>query len=261
MAKRQVHEEHENHERWLVSYADFITLLFAFFVVLYATSRVDTKKTVQVEKAIKFAMNFKGTGGIKDITVFPGPPTDSGYPRMLLRSDRPPRTIEENKKVVEALRKKIQQKLQRFLQERPEVSKLVQIESEGRKLTVRLSAAHFFDPQAAAIRPEMIPILDAIASELVWFNRPLRIDGHTDDARLTATRFRDNWDLSSSRAAAVASYVQRAHHFDGKLLAASGFAATRPLGDNKTAAGREANRRIEMVVEISPDDPLDGLAK
>ena len=67
MAKKQHHEEHENHERWLVSYADFITLLFAFFVVLYSTSRVDNKRLAQVTHAIQFAMHFKGTGDRKSV--------------------------------------------------------------------------------------------------------------------------------------------------------------------------------------------------
>ena len=72
------HEEHENHERWLVSYADFITLLFAFFVVLYSISRVDNKRMAQVQQSIKFAMHFKGTGGIDQLPMFEGPPVDGG---------------------------------------------------------------------------------------------------------------------------------------------------------------------------------------
>lgn len=259
MAKRQHHEEHENHERWLVSYADFITLLFAFFVVLYATSRVDQKKLVQVETAIKFAMHFKGTGGIRELPIFRGPPTDSSLPHHspITTNKDPPLQHEQ---VMEQLRKKLQQKLKRFLQERPDFKPLILVDLEGRRLTVRLSAARFFDPGQAAIRPEMIPVLDAIAAELTALNRHIRIEGHTGQDRQLG-RFRDDWELSASRAASVASYVQRAFKYDGRLLSASGFGSSRPIQGNDTAAGREANRRIEMVVELNPDEPLHTLAR
>ncbi len=251
MAKRQHHEEHENHERWLVSYADFITLLFAFFVVLYATSRVDNKKLVQVTNSIKFAMHFKGSGGIEFRNRFEGPPTEGGRCKSQPNGlEQRPRTKREDE--AQQLRKKIERRLKRFLQTRPETH--VQIDIDKDKLTVRLSASHFFDANQAAIRPEMIPVLDVIAAEMVALGMPIRVEGHTDESRLSSTRYRDNWDLSASRAAAVASYVQRAHNVDGKLLSAAGYGSSRPLGDNTTPAGREANRRVEMVIEFTPPE-------
>ena len=251
MAKRQHHEEHENHERWLVSYADFITLLFAFYVVLYATSRVDKQKLVQVSQSIKFAMHFKGTGGIEFRNRFEGPPTEGGrcksQPNGLEQRQRTKREEE-----AQQLRKKIERRLKRFLQTRPETH--VQIDVDKDKLAVRLSASHFFDANQAAIRPEMIPVLDVIAAEMVALEMPIRVEGHTDETRLQSTRYRDNWDLSASRAAAVASYIQRAHNMDGKLLSAAGYGSSRPLGDNTTPAGREANRRVELLIEFQPPD-------
>jgi chemotaxis protein MotB len=225
MAKKQHHEEHENHERWLVSYADFITLLFAFFVVLYATSKVDNKKLVQVVHSIRFATHFKGSGGIERENLFEGPPTEGGRCRTIPNGvEQRPRTKREEE--AQQLRKRIERRLVRFLQSRPETH--VQI--------------------------DMIPVLDVIATEMVAVGLPIRVDGHTDEGRVVGSRFRDNWDLSASRAAAVASYVQRAHHVDGKLLSAGGFGSTRPLGDNKTPAGREANRRIELQIDLGDSD-------
>ncbi|HEY4184009.1 MAG TPA: flagellar motor protein MotB [Polyangia bacterium] len=251
MAKKQHHEEHENHERWLVSYADFITLLFAFFVVLYATSRQDKQKLVQVSQSIKFAMHFKGTGGIEFRNRFEGPPTEGGrcksQPNGLEQRQRTKREEE-----AQQLRKKIERRLKRFLQSRPETH--VQIDVDKDKLAVRLSASHFFDANQAAIRPEMIPVLDVISAEMVALEMPIRVEGHTDETRLQSTRYRDNWDLSASRAAAVASYIQRAHNMDGKLLSAAGYGSSRPLGDNTTPAGREANRRVELLIEFQPPD-------
>jgi chemotaxis protein MotB len=250
MAKRQIHEEHENHERWLISYADFITLLFAFFVVLYSISKVDNKRMAQVVTSIKFALHFKGTGGIDELPLFEGPPVDGGKCKNSHGTEERPKT--KKREAVEATRKKIEKKLRRFLQVRPE-SQMVQVETERDRLTVRLSASHFFDSAQAAIRPEMIPVLDVISREMVALGLPLRVEGHTDETRMNLGRFRDNWELSASRAAAVASYVQHAHQMDGKLLAAAGYGSTRPLeGQNGKPAAREANRRVELLIQFEP---------
>jgi len=251
LAKKQHHEEHENHERWLVSYADFITLLFAFFVVLYATSRVDNKKLVQVVSSIRFATHFKGSGGIERQNLFEGPPTEGGRCRSLPNGlDQRPMTKKQEE--AQQLRKRIERRLKRFLQTRPETH--VQIEVDKDRLAVRMSASHFFDANSAAIRPEMIPVLDVIAAEMVAIGKPLRVEGHTDTGRAPGTRFRDNWELSASRAAAVASYIQHAHSMDGKLLSAAGYGSSRPIGDNRTPGGREANRRVELQIEFEPPD-------
>jgi chemotaxis protein MotB len=100
------------------------------------------------------------------------------------------------------------------------------------------------------LRPQILPILDAIASEVVPLGRPLRIEGHTDDSPVAGTRFRDNWELSAVRAATVASYLERAHHAPPEHLSAVGLAATRPIATEDTPEARELNRRIEMVVEL-----------
>jgi chemotaxis protein MotB len=251
VAKKQHHEEHENHERWLVSYADFITLLFAFFVVLYSTSRVDNKRMQQVVHSIKFAMHFKGTGGVDKMPIFEGPPSEGG---CIANVGTDKKTKNEEIHKVENLRRKLENKLASLLQNRPQDNNTVTFQVEGKRLIIRLSAARFFDPSQAAIRPEVLPILDAIASELVALKRHIRIEGHTDDAPVGTTRYRDNWDLSASRAAAVASYVQRAYKVDGKMLSAAGFGATRPLVPNDSLVNREANRRVEMAIELGAAD-------
>ena len=251
MAKKQHAEEHENHERWLVSYADFMTLLFAFFVVMYSVSRIDQKRMVEVVKSVKFAMHFKGTGGIEFRNRFEGPPTEGGRCKSTLTgTEQRPRTRKEEQ--ADQLRRKIERRLRRFLQTRPESH--VQIDVEKDRLMVRLSASHFFDQNQAAIRPEMIPVLDVIGAEMGSMGMPIRVEGHTDEATLGSKRYRDNWDLSSSRAAAVASFLQQAHNLDGKLLTAAGFGSTRPLSDSNTPAGREANRRVELAIEFAPPD-------
>ncbi len=257
MAKRELHEEHENHERWLVSYADFITLLFAFFVVMYSVSRIDNKRMIDVVKSIKFAMHFKGQGGVDAMPIFDGPASEGGCVANVDTENRPQKQVE----AVEAMRRRMEKKFKGFLLEKPGMTTSVTLHVEGKKLMVRLSVAHFFDPNAAALRPEVIPLLDVIASELAKMHRPIRVEGHTDDTLPLATRYRDNWDLSASRAASVAAYLARAHYIPGDLLSAAGFGDTRPIASNDTSQGRELNRRIDMVVEVRPSDNLDAIAR
>jgi chemotaxis protein MotB len=258
LAKREVHEEHENHERWLVSYADFITLLFAFFVVMYSVSRIDNKRMVDVVKSIKFAMHFKGQGGVDAMPIFDGPASEGGCMANLADSDRP---SQKQIEAVEAMRRRLEKKFKGFLLEKPGLAASVTLHVEGKKLMVRLSMAHFFDPMQAALRPDVIPVLDVIATELARMRRPLRIEGHTDDQPAFGTRYRDNWDLSASRAASVTSYLERAHRIPGNLLSAAGYGDSRPVASNDTQAGRELNRRIDLVVEVRTTDNLDAIAR
>ena len=258
MAKHQAHEEHENHERWLVSYADFMTLLFAFFVVMYSTSRIDNKRMVDVVKSIKFAMHFKGQGGVDSMPIFDGPASEGGCQANLSDSERP---SQKQIEAIEAMRRRMEKKFKGFLLEKPGLTTAVTLHIEGRKLMVRLSVAHFFDPMQAAIRPDVIPVLDVVAEELGRMHRPIRIEGHTDDTPVITNRYRDNWDLSASRAASVTSYIERAHRVPGTLLSAAGYGDSRPVATNDTAAGRELNRRIDLVIEVKPTDNLDAIAR
>ena len=258
MAKCETPEEHENHERWLVSYADFITLLFAFFVVLYSTSRIDNKRMVDVVKSIKFAMHFKGQGGVDTMPIFDGPASEGGCQANLSDSERPSQKQIES---IEAMRRRMEKKFKGFLLEKPGLTTAVTLHIEGKKLMVRLSVAHFFDPMQAALRPDVIPVLDVVADELGRMHRPIRIEGHTDDAPVITSRYRDNWDLSASRAASVTSYIERAHRIPGNLLSAAGYGDSRPIASNDTAAGRELNRRIDLVIEVRATDNLDAIAR
>jgi chemotaxis protein MotB len=132
---------------------------------------------------------------------------------------------------------------------------LVRVE-DGRRLVVRLASADFFDPGQAVIRPQVLPALDALAEALKELDRPMRVEGHTDDTQIVGALFRGNWSLSASRAANVAAYLEDAHRIPSNHLSAVGFAGTRPLSHDSTPAAREMNRRIELVVEFQIDDPL-----
>ncbi len=245
MARKKHEEEHANHERWLVSYADFITLLFAFFVVMYSVSRVDNKRMEQVANSIKWALHMSGTGGVGALPIFNGPPSEGGSVASLSGSGLSP----AQQAAIENFRRKIENRIRPFTMQRPGPTS-VTVTVDGARITVRLAADGFFDPGQAALRPSVLPVLDAIAEELVPLQRPLRVEGHTDDTPAAGARFHDNWDLSAARAATVVSYLEAAHQATPALLSATGYAATRPLSTEATPQGREANRRVEMVVEL-----------
>ncbi len=242
MSKKKHEEEHENHERWLVSYADFITLLFAFFVVMYSVSRVDNKKVQKAAASIKWAMHMSGTGGVGQMPIFDGPP--DGTIADLGGGGIPPAQA-----AAESIRRQIENRVRPFvIQNKGPAAVTITVEAD--RVMVRLAAADFFDPGQSALRPQILPVLDAIAQEVVPLKRPLRVEGHTDDTPAAGGRFRDNWELSASRAATVVSYLERAHEASPGLLSATGYAATRPIVEGTSPEARDLNRRVEIVLEL-----------
>ncbi|HUJ24568.1 MAG TPA: flagellar motor protein MotB [Myxococcales bacterium] len=257
MARRKKEEEHENHERWLVSYADFITLLFAFFVVMYSVSRVDNKRLTQAADAIRWAMHFGGTGGNGQVPLFDGPATQPGCPVASIGSAPP--VAPAQLQLVENMRKKVEAKLKPFLASR--AGGAVQLDSDGKRLTIRLAASHVFEPGLAVISPDALPVLDAIADELASLDRPVRVEGHTDETSVGSSRWKSNWELSASRAANVVDYLEREHHMPPGKLAAVGYGATRPISHEETPEARESNRRLAFVLEVGASDPLGAAAQ
>lgn len=251
MAKKHKHEEHENHERWVISYADLVTLLFALFVVLYASSRVDTNKLAQASESMRWALHFKGEGGINKLAIFRGPPTEGGCVTNLGSG---PASTTQQRKIVEDTRRRLEKQLKPFLM-RKEQNPSISMELENGKLRLRLAAYRFFDPASAAMRPEALAVLDAIADELARGETHIRVEGHTDDGQINSARFRNNWDLSAARAATVVAYLENGHGIDPARLSAAGLGSSHPLVSNDTPDNREMNRRIEVVLEIPPQDP------
>lgn len=252
MARKHKHEEHENHERWLVSYADFMTLLFAFFVVMYASSRVDTNKLQTATQGIRWALNYKGTGGINRLAIFRGPPAEGGCVAGTATSAYMGKRQLET---MEKQRTRLTKVLRPFLQPREGGGPTVTLEIENGQLHIRLAAEHFFDAASAALRPEALAVLDAIATELAATDFDLRVEGHTDDGPVRSPRFRNNWDLSAARASTVVAFLEEGHGFDPKRLSAAGLGSSHPQVTNDTPRARAQNRRIELVLGLPPSDP------
>lgn len=254
MGKREHKEEHENLERWLVSYADFITLLFAFFVVMYAVSITDQKRVVQLERAVRFAMHFQGTGGLAEMPLFRGPPS-GGHCMTTLGKGKTWNV--RDRLAVETKRRRVERALKPFLLKPTKTKPVIVIETDGRRLLIRMAATQIFDPASAVLRPEAMPVLDAIMSELGPLGKPIRIQGHTDNSRIRSKTIKSNWDLSALRAASVVNYIQNAHRIPLDRLSVGGYGESRPIDSNKTAEGRERNRRIDILVEIKPGSRKD----
>ena len=215
MAKRPKHEEHENHERWVLSYADFITLLFALFVVLYASSQVDTNKLAAASESMRWALNFKGEGGITKLSIFKGPPTEGGCVANLGAQAHDLGGAAADGREAEAAHREAAQVV-------PAEARQVAVHhprDRGRAgFTFASPPSASSTPPTRRLRPDSLAVLDAIADEIADSGFQIRVEGHTDDEPIRNTRFRNNWDLSATRAVTVVSYLEAAHDIDAKRL-------------------------------------------
>ena len=253
MSRRHKKKAHANHERWLVSYADFITLLFAFFVVLYASSQADKKKAAQVAASIKGAFQQLGvfTGSATDGVGIPGSP---GIPRPDL-TDAPIKLVKvagasENDHGlagfgvdVDELRRQLESALGDEIRQHE-----VQMRVTPEGLVVSLREVGFFNSGQAELLENGHATLTRIATILGGRGFEIRVEGHTDNVPVHNSRFKSNWDLSSARATTVVALLIEHHGFDPSLISAAGYSEYRPLADNDTPQGRGANRRIDLVV-------------
>ena len=249
MGKRKPEpEKAPNHERWLVSYADFITLLFAVFVTLYAMGQVDKKKAQDVIKSLRESF------GISTPTTAPmgvmNPVFDESGLRAIPMLTRPHDSQKLEASHLSANVSNLLQikgKLESALISRGEEGKILLTVSR-RGLTVTLTGADFFFPGQAKIRPEVYPILDNIGRFLSNYMNPLRIEGYTDNTPVRSPQFPSNWELSSARALSVLHYFIGTLHFPPTQLSATGYGPNYPIADNSTRKGRRLNRRVEIVL-------------
>jgi chemotaxis protein MotB len=220
-----------SHDRWLVSYADFITLLFAFFVVLYAFARADQKKQAQVVQAIDKALNSMGGSSQETAAQTPSSAGEEMLTPMQVKYDLG--------RVQHDLSLALAQQISR---------KTVAMEMGRDGLVISLREAGFFDSGSATPKPEALPTLRTIAERLGTTPYDLRIEGHTDNVPIHTAEFDSNWELSSSRATHIARLFLEMKAIPPDRLSAAGFAEFHPVASNDTAEGRAANRRVDLVV-------------
>lgn len=241
MARRKKPEEHENHERWLVSYADFITLLFAFFVVMYAISSVNEGKYRILSSSISDSFrNVPGSpkGQMASITTAPMP-----ISMPFIRPGKSDVGQREKREKARDIAKKINEVLAPLLQEGQ-----VRIIEGAFGFSIEINASALFASGEARLNPEVVPILDAVAAILSSTDFPVTVEGHTDDAPISTAQFPSNWELSGARASSVVRLFITSG-VNPRLLTASGFADQRPAADNTTLEGRARNRRVALTFE------------
>jgi chemotaxis protein MotB len=204
-----------NRERWVISYADFVTLLFAFFVVLFASSEANTDKAKRVSEAVENALS----GGVNSHTHARAEADLTSSLRLL-----------EN-------------------QLEPEIrAGMVRMSLQQRGLVVTLSDAGFFKPGDDTIEPRSYPAFEKLARALRKLPNPIRLEGHTDSAPIHTARFRSNWDLSTARSLAVLTLLEETYAIGRGRLSAAGYADTVPVEPNETESGKAHNRRVDLVI-------------
>lgn len=248
MARKKNHGGHENLERWLVSYADLLTLMFALFVVLFASSQSDKGKAQKMAESVRKALDegqvttliagilgggrdLKGKGNATAATIPKKPPAaGEGQGRQGLAELLP--SLEY---------------LTRELQAEIAAGKL-QVHMEGRGLVVSLTEAAFFRSGQADVLPGTYGSLDKIAKVVLQLPNPVRLEGHTDSVPIHNSRFRSNWELSSARAIAMLELLTTRCKLPVSRLGVAGYADNIPLAPNDSEEGRARNRRVDIVV-------------
>ena len=235
-----------SHERWLISYADFITLLFSLFVVLYAFAREDEKKQTQITAAIDTAFKSLGIFGQAVPRPAKSPHTQG--------SEQPyiPMNIVMGEEVMAPARVKDDlEKMQRDLAQRLSnqvAQHTVSIQMGRDGLVISLREAGFFDSGSAAPRADTLPTLRQIAASLSHSPYDLRVEGHTDDIPIHTGEFDSNWELSAARATRIARLFLGLKTIPPDRISAAGYAEFHPVATNVTPEGRAQNRRVDLVV-------------
>ena len=254
MARRKKHEEHENHERWLVSYADFITLLFAFFVVMYSISAVNEGKYRVLSQTLKAVFSEPARSenpiqigeisrGVGEESSSPGEPLEPEYQIELPEvPNQPPPANAEDVKTINDLSQQFSTALSDLID-----SEDVSIKQGDDWLELEIKSRVLFESGEARLERAAVPIIGEIADILQSSANPIQVEGFTDNNPINTPRFPSNWELSAARAASVVHLLDR-YGVQPQRMSASGFGEHRPIADNSTEEGRQKNRRVVLVV-------------
>ena len=271
MARKPKHEEHENHERWLVSYADFITLLFAFFVVMYSLSSLNEGKYRVLSESLIAAFKTPARS-IDPVSV--GEPMRSPNVRQeaqtLQAAQRPGITppvpafnVEQRRQqqIAEARAKLENERAQMLVQIASDLEKalaplisqdLVHVRRTRTWIEVEINTSILFPSGSAQLAPSAFGTLQKVAEILNPYQTPIHVEGFTDNRPIKTVAFPSNWELSAARAASVVHLFSRAG-VAPERMAAIGYGEHHPIADNSTPEGRNANRRVTLVMLADPN--------
>ncbi|MBN0986846.1 MULTISPECIES: flagellar motor protein MotB [Amphritea] len=248
MSRRRVEEQDLHSQRWVISYADFITLLFAFFVVLYAISSVNEEKYRQVTES--FAGIFSGQdgalhppiGGKSDsdpagIGIFQGGESSKENPTVKIIPPKP-----ENSAALKAIGEQMQMQFKKLIS-----SGNVAVQSNNLWVALELGANLVYPEGGALPAITTDPVFERVAKILKQYDNPIHVEGYTDNQFISSDQYPSNWELSAARAAGVVRILEM-NGVKPQRMAAVGFGEYQPLADNDTESGRRVNRRIVIVV-------------
>jgi len=242
MARRKRLEEHDNHERWLVSYADFITLLFAFFVVMYALSTVNEGKYRILSDSMSSAF--------RNVPVNSSSPLPPAVTLPIQVIQKPAAAA----RAQEAVKQKQREKMSNVAKDILEVMAplieqgKVRVIETSRGVTIEINDSILFSPGQALLQPSLVNAMGAIADVLAPTDFPITIEGHTDNVPIKTAQFPSNWELSAVRATTVLRLFVDSG-VAAERLTAIGFADTRPVEPNLLADGRARNRRVTILID------------
>lgn len=261
--KKKHHEEqgHASHERWLVSYADMITLLFCLFLILYAMSKVNEAKFKVLSRSLATAIDKTE---IKQATApTEGPVSGAMTVPLEVPPDAEPTDNGEgsdNAEEEEALRK-LSESLNRVAETHGWKKQLF-VHRDEHGLTVTLVAdGIMFDIGEADVRPGALPMILAVGQAIQPFPNLVRVEGHTDNVPLHGGPYKTNWGLSTMRATSVAEVLIKQASIDPKRMSVLGYGETRPRVPNTTELFRQQNRRVEILVLKRDAEKASGGAK
>ncbi len=251
---KKKHPEHVNLERWLVSYADFITLLFAFFVIMYAMSQSDSHKLRQVTEGLRKAFSSAGPVGMVNLggnsggnTINLGDNADPAGGRLDNLPAGKTHTAADPDPDLQGVRELLEETISLEFGG-TEVSDRPQMQFDSRGLVVRVAAKDYFAEGEIEVRPDLRPVLDRIGDVLSKTNRLIRLEGHTDEGEKLSSRFSNHWEFSSARASWVANYWLKRFEFDPSRIGVAGYGFYRPLAKGSDPWKRAKNRRVEIII-------------
>ncbi|KQX63805.1 MULTISPECIES: flagellar motor protein MotB [unclassified Paenibacillus] len=259
MARRgKKHEEHVNHERWLITYADLITLLLVFFIIMYAMSKVDVQKYSVLAQALNMQFQKadsvldKGFGVSGQMTPKQG---DAQTPQNQNQSQDDQKEEKDKTKPEENEKEKREKELQDLLKQVQAYIKDQNLEAQvsasdtERGVAITLNDLFLFDLGKADLKAASFPILQKLASLIPTLNSKISIEGHTDNLPLaTGSPFKDNWGLSFARSLSVLRYFSDTAKLDNNKFIATAYADTMPKVANTSDENRSKNRRVEIIV-------------
>jgi len=256
LRRKRKSAQHVSHDRWLVSYADFVTLLFAFFVVLYSSSEVDKRKVGSLALAIQVAFQQLGVFDTSNTKI---PLSDSeAVPFSQVQVVENAERTGDFRRFVQPMKgllssttvtplHDVQADLLKALA--PEIQKhVVSVTSRPEGIVVSLSEVGFYESGSSGIRPVSQDAIDRLAAVLQSRNESLRIEGHTDNVPIHNQRFDSNWELSTARASDLVKLFILRYKFDAGRLSAAGFAQYHPVALNDSDENRARNRRVDIVI-------------